>query len=139
MRCMTDHVMLWCGIFFFFKQKTAYDMRISDWSSDVCSSDLSDGYRRRHRLHRAGLPRRARDDGGVAAAHLRRLPALRPVWSLSAGPARPSSDRKSVVWGQSVSVRVEHGGRRIIKTKKSHNKHAQPTTITARQQHITMK
>src|SRR3546814_4714995 len=29
-------------IFFFFKQKTAYEMRISDWSSDVCSSDLSD-------------------------------------------------------------------------------------------------
>src|SRR3546814_13606022 len=28
-----------CG-FFFFKQKTAYEMRISDWSSDVCSSDL---------------------------------------------------------------------------------------------------
>src|SRR3546814_6635205 len=27
---------------FFFKQKTAYEMRISDWSSDVCSSDLSD-------------------------------------------------------------------------------------------------
>src|SRR3546814_6632335 len=33
----------WCPvaeIFFFFKQKTAYEMRISDWSSDVCSSDL---------------------------------------------------------------------------------------------------
>src|SRR3546814_20039343 len=28
--------------FFFFKQKTAYEMRISDWSSDVCSSDLSE-------------------------------------------------------------------------------------------------
>src|SRR3546814_3391206 len=27
---------------FFFKQKTAYEMRISDWSSDVCSSDLTD-------------------------------------------------------------------------------------------------
>src|SRR3546814_7965445 len=27
-------------VFFFFKQKTAYDVRISDWSSDVCSSDL---------------------------------------------------------------------------------------------------
>src|SRR3546814_9952275 len=27
--------------FFFFKQKTAYEMRISDWSSDVCSSDLA--------------------------------------------------------------------------------------------------
>src|SRR3546814_4630447 len=29
-----------CLGFFFFKQKTAYEMRISDWSSDVCSSDL---------------------------------------------------------------------------------------------------
>src|SRR3546814_2062206 len=29
-------------LFFFFKQKTAYEMRISDWSSDVCSSDLID-------------------------------------------------------------------------------------------------
>src|SRR3546814_1108228 len=33
-------VLCW-SIFFFFKQKTAYEMRISDWSSDVCSSDLS--------------------------------------------------------------------------------------------------
>src|SRR3546814_5964885 len=32
-------------IFFFFKQKTAYEMRISDWSSDVCSSDLFMGGR----------------------------------------------------------------------------------------------
>src|SRR3546814_14083127 len=31
--------LLFC-FFFFFKQKTAYEMRISDWSSDVCSSDL---------------------------------------------------------------------------------------------------
>src|SRR3546814_2481293 len=30
-------------LFFFFKQKTAYEMRISDWSSDVCSSDLYSG------------------------------------------------------------------------------------------------
>src|SRR3546814_2542596 len=29
-----------CRLVFFFKQKTAYEMRISDWSSDVCSSDL---------------------------------------------------------------------------------------------------
>src|SRR3546814_9811428 len=38
-----------CGIivvFFFFKQKTAYEMRISDWSSDVCSSDLENKRRR---------------------------------------------------------------------------------------------
>src|SRR3546814_15185282 len=31
------------SFFFFFKQKTAYEMRISDWSSDVCSSDLQGG------------------------------------------------------------------------------------------------
>src|SRR3546814_2233487 len=30
-----------CCVVFFFKQKTAYEMRISDWSSDVCSSDLA--------------------------------------------------------------------------------------------------
>src|SRR3546814_5854191 len=35
--------------FFFFKQKTAYEMRISDWSSDVCSSDLLIGGRLAHR------------------------------------------------------------------------------------------
>src|SRR3546814_2113814 len=33
--------MVLCKEFFFFKQKTAYEMRISDWSSDVCSSDLN--------------------------------------------------------------------------------------------------
>src|SRR3546814_5237199 len=32
---------MWFVVFFFFKQKTAYEMRISDWSSDVCSSDLT--------------------------------------------------------------------------------------------------
>src|SRR3546814_5002894 len=44
---------------FFFKQKTAYEMRISDWSSDVCSSDLSwrqfVGYRRWRRCGAAGF------------------------------------------------------------------------------------
>src|SRR3546814_8213958 len=39
MRCgLCSHVYFY--LFFFFKQKTAYEMRISDWSSDVCSSDL---------------------------------------------------------------------------------------------------
>src|SRR3546814_7300113 len=33
-------LLYYCVFFFFFKQKTAYEMRISDWSSDVCSSDL---------------------------------------------------------------------------------------------------
>src|SRR3546814_3680672 len=34
-------MLLFLVVFFFFKQKTAYEMRISDWSSDVCSSDLA--------------------------------------------------------------------------------------------------
>src|SRR3546814_4557930 len=50
--------------FFFFKQKTAYEMRISDWSSDVCSSDLlapflvgkaDDGAGRHRRMARDGV------------------------------------------------------------------------------------
>src|SRR3546814_9403243 len=56
--------------FFFFKRKTAYDMRISDWSSDVCSSDLtppcppSQDRPSRWRPHRR--------DGGAAAAFRRK-------------------------------------------------------------------
>src|SRR3546814_6780915 len=59
--------MLWyiiVTIFFFFKQKTAYEMRISDWSSDVCSSDLSAVAR----VRRAGREVRAVDVGVGAAA-----------------------------------------------------------------------
>src|SRR3546814_20368433 len=37
---LSDFVFMLFSCFFFFKQKTAYEMRISDWSSDVCSSDL---------------------------------------------------------------------------------------------------
>src|SRR3546814_4851964 len=41
--CIHYCIFIFC-CFFFFKQKTAYEMRISDWSSDVCSSDLSDNF-----------------------------------------------------------------------------------------------
>src|SRR3546814_6702807 len=45
---------------FFFKQKTAYEMRISDWSSDVCSSDLAtfrlEAHKYPHKLHTVGQP-----------------------------------------------------------------------------------
>src|SRR3546814_12793180 len=47
---------------FFFKQKTAYEMRISDWSSDVCSSDLFPGPSRPTKRWR--LPRMWRSSGG---------------------------------------------------------------------------
>src|SRR3546814_5339750 len=59
-----------CGVFFFFKQKTAYEMRISDWSSDVCSSDLTPFAGGAARLaalrHRTRDPRRARNSGARA-------------------------------------------------------------------------
>src|SRR3546814_9996812 len=47
--CIDDYILLLCS-FFFFKQKTAYEMRISDWSSDVCSSDLVKRFTRLRRL-----------------------------------------------------------------------------------------
>src|SRR3546814_950082 len=51
---------------FFFKQKTAYEMRISDWSSDVCSSDLAESrIRRQHRVEQCL---------GVGMARLREEP-----------------------------------------------------------------
>src|SRR3546814_3547923 len=55
-----------CSVFFFFKQKTAYEMRISDWSSDVCSSDL---WRNRPALLRAleMLGRHARADRSITS------------------------------------------------------------------------
>src|SRR3546814_10100157 len=46
-----------CLSFFFFKQKTAYEMRISDWSSDVCSSDLIDEMRQNGSARAARQPR----------------------------------------------------------------------------------
>src|SRR3546814_11684346 len=55
--------------FFFFKQKTAYEMRISDWSSDVCSSDLADLFER----HRQALGHFLR--GRLAAAFVEELAA----------------------------------------------------------------
>src|SRR3546814_5594255 len=53
--------------FFFFKQKTAYEMRISDWSSDVCSSDLPRP--RRRALGRGGQARI--EKGDVEGQHRR--------------------------------------------------------------------
>src|SRR3546814_3662080 len=44
------------SVIFFFKQKTAYEMRISDWSSDVCSSDLgADAARTARRAEKSGI------------------------------------------------------------------------------------
>src|SRR3546814_7990858 len=73
--------------FFFFKQKTAYEMRISDWSSDVCSSDL---------------PSREGAANALAMSRLPHRPGLRPVF---AAPVRHrahtllrSKDAISISW-----------------------------------------
>src|SRR3546814_9175015 len=48
-------------LIFFFKQKTAYEMRISDWSSDVCSSDLPIWLRAERRCSRTPAEQRPRN------------------------------------------------------------------------------
>src|SRR3546814_5952156 len=67
--------------FFFFKQKTAYELRISDWSSDVCSSDLEHplGQIARRASHHADLAQGPVDRLELGVAHL-----------LDHAPARPS-------------------------------------------------
>src|SRR3546814_7925845 len=55
-----------CLWFFFFKQKTAYDMCISDWSSDVCSSDLNED--REHLREHVAFPEILGADGDRVAA-----------------------------------------------------------------------
>src|SRR3546814_18219935 len=107
-------------------------MRISDWSSDVCSSDLGD-----HRTgtlgrllagleyhqHRAtpGIERRRQHlRGGNQPGHMEVVAAaVRHRYLAAVGVARGGGDRKSVGSGKSVSVRVDLGGRRILK-KKTH-------------------
>src|SRR3546814_1869123 len=100
--------MLVC-VFFFFKQKTAYEMRISDWSSDVCSSDLfeerleADDVHRmlgRHRTRidefaRRGVTGRRRCGGD----HSRQRDQRRADFVVHAvsSPGETVLDRKSVV------------------------------------------
>src|SRR3546814_19718111 len=104
-------------------------MRISDWSSDVCSSDLIlDEFAR---LGRASMLASA--FSYVAGYGIRLLPViqsrsqLRGVYGEHLADEIVANcgvdvaftpDRKSVVSGKSVSVSVDHGGRRIMKKKK---------------------
>src|SRR3546814_702047 len=93
-RCHIDYVLALslhvCDIFFF-KQKTAYEMRISDWSSDVCSSDLVSA-------NSVQQPRRVASAGSASPSPVRPGQAKPP----SPGTSSTSSsahrrDRKSVV------------------------------------------
>src|SRR3546814_19588203 len=107
-------------------------MRISDWSSDVCSSDLvkRDAIALLHpaRFERIG---KAADLAvelavGQLAACLRGIVGLPDDRNIVA--ALRQIDRKSVVSGKRVSVRVDLGGRRIIKKKKETQRHSSINT-----------
>src|SRR3546814_3100396 len=70
--CIVSACLFNLMLFFFFKQKTAYEMRISDWSSDVCSSDLPRNAMASLRVAAGPC------DAGAMPLHrpVRRLPAL---------------------------------------------------------------
>src|SRR3546814_16349507 len=107
-------------------------MRISDWSSDVCSSDLHARLREqrhppppRHHRSKGGVePDRGVgvDDAEAVRAHEADAPGSGDAEHLGLQRrTRLALDRKSVVSGKSVSVRVDLGGRRIIKKKNTQN------------------
>src|SRR3546814_8441734 len=104
--------------FFFFKQKTAYEMRISDWSSDVCSSDLDivdhPDHEETAEYQHEPLPYRARHQQVDGNRHPDEPgPDRGQQREESHGHAAEQGDRKSVVSGKRVSVRVDLGGSRI--------------------------
>src|SRR3546814_16584732 len=100
-------------------------MRISDWSSDVCSSDLNLPHPRGP--HPRLFPEVQRDRPESPFGHPQRQEILvEPSFDSGIDGARremiavrADQDRKSVVSGKSVSVRVDLGGRRILKKTKN--------------------
>src|SRR3546814_11708969 len=109
-------------------------MRISDWSSDVCSSDLETGSAPEELERLATLYRRADGFLIVSAEYNHGIPpALKNLpdhfleeyfWRPSAIACYSAGDWKGAWEGTSVTVRVDLGGaRRIKKKKKPHNMH----------------
>src|SRR3546814_17025897 len=112
-------------------------MRISDWSSDVCSSDLDSGeekqrynqHGRKYRQPTQGSGKKPADDSLITPRSAAK-PYVEPSKETAEPVHEPASfalifrkvrDRKSAVEGKSVSVRVDLGGRRMIKKKKKKN------------------
>src|SRR3546814_20133773 len=93
-------------------------MLISDWSSDVCSSDLLDRLVRPQRIGLEDQPQIAplRRQAGAPRAVERRHTV---DGDRATARCLVAGDRKSVVSGMSVSVRVDTGGRRIITKNKT--------------------
>src|SRR3546814_14656070 len=93
------------ALFFFFKQKTAYEMRISDWSSDVCSSDLV--HARRGRPGRAGQRGRGRRPGAGRPNHRGRWRAAGQLRAAAEHQIGRTSCRERVCLEASISVGAE--------------------------------
>src|SRR3546814_2714226 len=97
-------------VFFFFKQKTAYEMRISDWSSDVCSSDLAGHLSDRNLACRHS---RARDDALDLAQWLQ--PGYgdlyrrhRSLFRAPTGGGTPASSRRKFADRKSIRLNSSH-------------------------------
>src|SRR3546814_13933216 len=93
-------------------------MRISDWSSDVCSSDLRHAALRHTIKH--CIPPAVKSAQICGVAHIRRVAGFQR--RRMEGKVQDTEARKSVGSGKSVSVRVDLGGRRIIKKNTADNK-----------------
>src|SRR3546814_9397199 len=98
--------------FFFFKQKTAYEMRISDWSSDVCSSDLASAARRGGRRRVVG----GRAHGRQQPDHLPRALAFDRVVRGVIGPRVAPDAGKGAIPVRSEERRV---GKECVSTCRS--------------------
>src|SRR3546814_9335519 len=80
--------------FCFFKQKTAYEMRISDWSSDVCSSDLRHGVAVRPLSERPAVPLFHRRPADRDSGHRLEPPRLIPARGGARHPLPRSDERR---------------------------------------------
>src|SRR3546814_10248244 len=91
-------------VFFFFKQKTAYEMRISDWSSDVCSSDLAPATASPLATDMASAPAVLAEADSPAAGTVTELFTTRPMqqprpWPRAILPGLPAQDAFTVGYG----------------------------------------
>src|SRR3546814_19479410 len=117
-----------CFLVFFFKQQTAYELRISDWSSDVCSSDLPRTSAPNRSSRSAPAPRPASATRALdnCAASTRDRPEARgaPRDRVCPDPrsGRARRDRKRGVKGKREAVRVDLGCSRILKKKHRYHK-----------------
>src|SRR3546814_17354708 len=106
-------------------------MRISDWSSDVCSSDLTMDGKEGHGKDKEAATQLSDTERALVMAKQSGAEVLLQVGSLAEDTSAPAKrifciERKTVASGQSMSVLVDHGGCRLTHTKFS--KHMYPIT-----------